>query len=523
MHELRSHPAVLFVLLFLAALGCRAVVRAANLRVRPSIGRGLVLVASLGMTLAYAALVVWYLREPAFFDHAEPTIPAVAAVFGAGKPLYPALDAPERYAHIYGPMLFLAQAAALALLGSSIVVWKIVGVLAILIGLVGSYAVFRRRADVHGALAGTAMCAVVFAAFDNASYWTRPDPLLVLCVVAGLLAAHARNHTASATGLGLVAGIAVNLKFTGPVYLLPVFAIALAEHGTRTVVTAALMAVPVAVAPFLLPNVSPAHYWDYLQLSARNGLVPAKIRQNAEWAAWLAAPLAAVVADAWKAVQVRRGAPAHLLALAASMAIVAVAASKPGGGPYHLLPFVPVLMYAFLWVAPPPFLTGTKKLLCAAFAASALFLALSDQAVIVRTVPARNLEETIAALGRFADQHPGRRIAVGYAGTSYLSHARPEMVFRTRDYLLDAPAVQEHRLSGLPLPESTIRAIDGCRVELWLIPQGAEAFAVPSAYAPDGLAEVFSEAFRRAFFTRHVRIGEAGGFDVWECRGGQAP
>jgi hypothetical protein len=438
--------------------------------------------------------------------------------------LYPALDAPERYAHIYGPALFLLEAAALKLLGPSIGASKTPGAAAILIGLILAYAVFRRRVDSHGAAAATAMCALVFSAFDNVSYWSRSDPLIVLCVVSGLFAAHLRHRALSAIGLGVSAGIAVNLKFTGPLYLLPAFALVVAEHGARAAATAALLAVPVAVAPFLLPNISPGHYWDYVELSARNGLAPARLRQNVEWAAWLAAPLAAVVVGGWKAAQVRKGAPGHLISLALSVAIVTVAAAKPGGGPFHLMPFVPVLMYAFVWMAPAPFLTGMKRSICVAFALTALFLGLSDQALIVRTVPGRNLETAIEDLRRFSDRHAGRRVAVGYAGTSYLSHARPEIVFRTGDYLLDAPAVQEHRLSGLPLPESTIRALLECRVEFWLIPRGAEPFVVPNAYAPQGPAEVFPTEFRDAFLGRYERTGEAGRFDVWECRrGGQSP
>jgi hypothetical protein len=522
MSEATSHPAVLFLLFFLAAVGGSRLFRPVS--VRPPVGRLVLLLASLTIIVAYVALVIWYLRQPAFFDQAEPTIPAVAAVFGAGKPLYPALDAPERYAHIYGPALFLLQAAALKVLGPSIAASKTPGAVAILIGLIAAYAVFRRRADVRGALAGTAMCALVFSTFDNVSYWTRSDPLIVLCVVSGLLAAHLRNRALSALALGVSTGLAANLKFTGPLYLMPAFALALAEHGARTAMTAALLAVPVAVAPFLLPNVSPGHYWDYVEFSARNGLAPARLRQNVEWAAWLAAPLAAVVVGGWKAAQVRKGAPAHLGSIVLSVAVVTVVAAKPGGGPFHLMPFVPVLMYAFLWIAPAPFLTGMKRSICVAFALTALLLGLADQALIVRTVRGRNLATAIADLRRFSDLHAGRRVAVGYAGTSYLSHARLEVVVRTGDYLLDAPAVQEYRLSGLPLPESTIRAILECRVEFWLIPRGAEPFAVPNAYAPQGPAEVFPPEFRDAFLGRYERTGGAGSFDVWECRtGGQEP
>lgn len=522
MSEATSHPAALLLLFFLAAAAGSRLLRAVT--VRPPVGRLVLLLASLTIILAYVALVIWYLRQPAFFDQAEPTIPAVAAVLGAGKPLYPALDAPERYAHIYGPALFLLQAAALSLLGPSIAASKVPGAAAALIGLVAAYAVFRRRVEVRGAVAGTAMCALVFSTFDNASYWTRSDPLIVLCVVSGLFAPHLRNRALSAVVLGVSTGIAVNLKFTGPLYLMPAFALALAEHGARTAMTAALLAVPVAVAPFLLPNVSPGHYWDYVELSARNGLAPARLRQNVEWAAWLAAPLAAVVVGGWKAAQVRKGAPAHLLSLVLSLGIVTVVSAKPGGGPFHLMPFVPVLMYAFLWMAPAPFLTGMKRSICVAFVLTALLLGLTDQSLVIRTVSGRNLEAAIADLRRFSDRHEGRRVAVGYAGTSYLSHARLEVVFRTGDYLLDAPAVQEHRLSGLPLPESTLRAILDCRVEFWLIPRGPEPFAVPSAYAPQGPADVFPPEFRDAFLGRYERAGEAGSFDVWECRvRGQSP
>jgi hypothetical protein len=90
-------------------------------------------------------------------------------------------------------------------------------------------------------------------------------------------------------------------------------------------------------------------------------------------------------------------------------------------------------------------------------------------------------------------------------------------VVRTRDYGLDAPAVQEHRLSGLPLPESTLRAMDECRVEYWLIPIGADAFAVPSAYWPDGPMYVFPDEFRQAFFRRYARTGQTANFTVWQC------
>jgi hypothetical protein len=153
-----------------------------------------------------------------------------------------------------------------------------------------------------------------------------------------------------------------------------------------------------------------------------------------------------------------------------------------------------------------------------AFAIASLAIAVPRQVIFIRTVADRHLERAVADLTRFVVENPTKRSAVGYAGTSYLSHARPVLVFRTGDYLIDAPAVQEHRLSGLEIPAATIKAIDDCRFDYWLLPREAPPFDVPSAYQPLGPPQVFSDQFRSAFIRRHVRIGHTTLFDIWECR-----
>ena len=116
------------------------------------------------------------------------------------------------------------------------------------------------------------------------------------------------------------------------------------------------------------------------------------------------------------------------------------------------------------------------------------------------------------------DAHRSASVGVGYAGTSRWSDARVEAVFRTGDYWLDAPAVQEHRLAGLAILESTIRAVRECRTRYWRIPAAGDPFVVPSAYWPDaGPLRVFSDGFREAFLHSYRRIGETGHFTIWEC------
>src|SRR3954452_8092454 len=112
-YEAAKHPAVVLAVMWpLLAL----LARAWQSRT-PSRWRWAVIALSAPVLVSFAAIVTWYASRAAYFDPAEPTIGAVAFVFGEGKPLYPALAEPERYAHVYGPVLFFVQRAAFAVAG----------------------------------------------------------------------------------------------------------------------------------------------------------------------------------------------------------------------------------------------------------------------------------------------------------------------------------------------------------------------------------------------------------------------
>ena len=512
-----THPAVIAALVWLLLVGVDRFGRFS--RARPAFPRVVFLAAGWTVLLAFGAIVIWYAGQFTYFDRAEPTITAVASVFSAGKPLYPALDAPERYAHIYGPVLFIVHASAMAVVGQSILVSKAVGAVAILGSLWIAHRIFGAQAGAFAAVVASSGCALIYLDFGNATFWTRPDPLLILCVVLGLYATRRGGRIGSLVLVGVATGLAINLKVSGPVYLVPVFALLASRHGGWSAMGAAGIATLVGLAPFLLPNVSMRHYAEYIELSARNGLGAAKMRQNLEWALVLVAPLAAVTFGARVPGPGRRGVALFVGSLATSVAVIAVVAAKPGGGPYHLLPFAPLVAYAALCVPVAVWeRRATARALAAAVMLTALVIAVPRQATLLTTVTDRHLAAAVYDLRNFAGAHPSRRIGVGYAGLSYVSDARPEVVFRTRDYLLDAPAIQEHRLSGLDVPASTIHAIDQCQIDYWLLPTGADPFVVPSAYWPDGPREVFPEEFRRVFFRRYAPTGRTLYFDVWECQ-----
>jgi hypothetical protein len=509
-----SHPTVILAALWLAL----AIADAARRRLGWSgseFASVLFVTFGLGFVAAYLAIAVWYAASLSYFDPAEPTIAAVAAAFRAGHTLYPALDAPERYAHIYGPVLFLTHASAFAMFGSGILVSKAVGAVAIVLALGASFHVYRERAGIYAAMLATAVGVTVYLAFNNVTFWSRPDPLLILCAAFGLLATRLRSPRGSMVLLGAATGVAANLKVTGVLYLLPAVAMSVAAHGARAVTLAAAVAALTAIAPFLVSGVSIANYWDYLALSARNGVNAGRLRQNAEWLVYLGAPAAALAWSAWRRGSITPHLRAGLLALAPATLLIAIVSAKPGGGPFHLLPFVPVLGYVVLNV-PRTAWGPASRTLALAFAITSVAFAIPRQLIFVSTMVNRDLTPAVDAIRKFAEAHPGESIAVGYAGTSDLSFARPEAVFRTGDYFLDVPAIQEHRLAGLPLPDATRLALVQCRAQYMLLPPGTTAFTVQSAYYPDGPRDVFPEEFRAEFLRRYRRIG-SDVFDIWRC------
>lgn len=477
--------------------------------------------AALTLLAIYAAIAIAYAVTDHFFDPAEPTMPAVGWIAVHGQPVYPALDAAERYAHVYGPLAFLLPGVALRLFGASLLVAKGLGVATALAALGLTFLTLRRTPPaILGrsglALTATAACAVVFLDFRDYTFWTRPEPFLLLLVAAAVWVVSARLGLVGAVGVGILAGLAVNFKITGALYLLPIVIALAVRDGWSMVPASAASALVVAILPFLLPNVSLSHYVDWLRLSAGNGVVGSTLRQDAEWTIFLLLPLAALDARA-----LRR--PTGI-ALIASMGLVAVAGAKPGGGPYHLLPFVPVIAWLAVeaWRRPadrqtPPLRVPAAVLLLAA-SVIAVALAILQQVSFHRVMYERASSSEAADLRTFLAAHRGQTVHVGHGRADVLTFVRPLAVFASGVYVLDAPAVQEHQRAGLPLPAATLEAVRSCRIDIWLLPKGSPPFEGANRYAPAEMPALFPAPFVEAFEARYVRVDATRYFDVWRCR-----
>ncbi len=526
-----GRPLLLFLILFLGVLALRAVLRGVG-RSRPdarTIGRAAWIVTIAGALAlpAYVASAIWYASEWHFFDNAEATMISVGWLFHAGQPIYHAVDAPERYTLIYGPLTYIVHGVALSVFGPGIGVSKALSALAALASLALTFFAARREAPAARAAIVTGIYALLLLIFRNYSFWTRPEPFQLCTAAASLLFAAGGRGPAAAIAAGVASGMLWNFKITGPLYTLPVLALLYRRSGWRNTVLAAGAAAIVFAAPFVaFSNVSLLHYVEWIRLSARTGLLFYLVRQNLEWTAFLLLPLLLSFHHSI-AGQRRRSSnePAVTIALVAGMIGVVIVAAKPGAGPYHLMPFLPVIAYLVACNTSSVQLNSTISpgvaQAAVAFVVVASIVAIAQQAQLVVTVGKRRALQEIADVEAFASGHQGT-VELGYGSTEALSFARPVLTFRNNFYLLDQPAIREHQLAGIELPQATVDAIARCQVSYWLVPKGEAPFSGLNSYTAVLLRPLYSEDFRSAFLATHARSGETRYYDVWQCKPGAA-
>jgi hypothetical protein len=146
-----------------------------------------------------------------------------------------------------------------------------------------------------------------------------------------------------------------------------------------------------------------------------------------------------------------------------------------------------------------------------------------QQASFFATLADGHAAEEVRDLRAFLDRHPG--IVAQMADSPYdrPTFVRPLLTFASGVYLIDPPAVQEHQLSGAPLPQATLAAIRACRADAWLVPADTMPFTGRNRYPQMALAPLFPDRFRETFHTAYARAERIGHYDVWRCRGGRTP
>ncbi len=534
LNQLLGLPVLLFLVLLPFVLAAVAILRTwGSTRYATTalnyLALGLLAAAILGL-LYFASI---YLISLAFTDHIEPNTAVVAWLYANGGQIYHPVDAAERYSFLYGPLAYITTGLFYQAFGASTLTAKLAGFVCLLLSmLVLGYAVRRRYPDRwFPCIVALGYFSLIALFFKNHSFWSKPDPFMILAVGVGLVACLMANRRGAWLLLGVALGLAVNAKITGAIYFLPLLAWQFERDGIRAVLVCGLTALLVAVLPFLSPAISLLNYIAWLQFAGDHGLSIGLLIQNFLFILFACIPVLLFLLWQKRVEGVMSMLAGHKLVMSASIVavlLILVAASKPGSGPHHFLPFLPLL--AFLTAgAVKVAQAGRGRWTAYAFwgPVAAMLIATSLKAgfsfyygvrVVNSQAGAIKLIDEVASI---AAKYPDRNVYMGYGdGSRYTrTFVRNYLAYAGHPYFIDAPALMDFQLSGIEIPQATIDRMLADNTAVWLIPEGEEPFTILNWYFRFGEGYLFSDAFRDAFSRAFRKQYSATYFDVYVGNG----
>jgi hypothetical protein len=462
------------------------------------------------------------LTTPAYTDHIQPQVAAVSWYFAEGHPLYHNATAPEAYSMLYGPYLYIITALSEKFLGPTIFFSKFPSIVASGVTLVVLFIVFHKRTTTPRALLASGLYAALMVALGCFMWTVRSDAFLCLFVAIGLWAALSKSKTAPIL-LGVVIGVCTNLKLHAFVYFLPLLWLAARTGYTRKSWLVAGGGVMVALAlPFIaLPNVSLANYLWILRGAAGHGLDRSLAWGNLAWAGSAIAVLLGWTTMVWmhNASATREYLRAQIplfCMMALSLLLVLVPASKIGGGPYHLLPWLMPLLYMSIempsvrlsavegrsrWTL--ALSAGVFSWLLCCFWSGSILCYFQIQTMSQQKAWAVSVKTDLNGIL----QHQGKnyRILMGLGDNNSNKYPkmRPWLVFAGEPIGFDSSALMDLQLGGIYRADlrrlvAAMAAPDAHGLPLlWLIPKGTKPFSVISSYPRMG--PLFDDDFRATF------------------------
>jgi len=469
-----------------------------------------------GICLAAATLLFLYVRyvsSGGYYDHVEGSVVIPGYTYLHGSPLYEFQDGEPRFATLYGPLAYLIQALAMAVLGPYVISGKIFSGLALLATVVLLFGHFRRHATFRQSCNGMLLLLGGLVLFAPISFWVRPDPFETLLVAVAVVAVDRRW---SVVGVGVCIGLAANFKIHAFAYFIPVIFELHRRQGVQGLVGAAGFAWAAFVTPFLLPNVLMPDYLISLAEQAGRPTPAPKLILPAIWAVLLLCfPIIfALVSETHSR---SRKDMVYVWATFGTIVLLLYPATMPGAGPYHFMPLLPVLADVYMRMGPSNI---RARLFPWMILFNGLYFASQSLGVPRMVADWRVIAGEAVAL---AQSKPDRSVQIGFgdnlASYNIMQLSRVMLTLNGYPPLIDAQVLMELGAVHIDGSKRWIRYLTQCRGGLWLLPAGEAPFAMPSYYPRKG---VFSRAFRQAFRANYRRTGTEGYFDLWECTHGTA-
>jgi len=474
-------------------------------------------------------LTTWYLYCPAYLDHIEASVASNVHYLLAGRPLYPPLDSYSFSGLLYGPLLAELNALGYVVLGDSFGA-KLTGWLAGWSAVAALITLSWRAARGTASLAALTYALAFLFSLGAGFTAGRAEPLLLLFAACSLVVALNLKGLSGLSALGLLCGAAMGLKAHAAVSLVPCIFVwgsgrSLQQWRQEWKILTVCFGSAVLIAlvlPFLPQNVSAAGYFHYLMLAAKHGLSLDLFGRNCAFLLGLWAPILLLAGGFQPLRQARRTWLGFALTLLGSECIVLVAASKPGAGIHHFIPFLAphVLLFQELYGFTPaaggftPAVRGRAALALTAAVLGMITPTFQTFGSLIafdlrRTEQVRERDELL----EFALRFPRGMLGVG-DDTSYpLANLRPWLTARGVSQT-DYGAFMDLELSGVT-DEPLRSAFSRCAIPFVYVPRPGPPFTLKSNYRPRPL---FSDTLRREFAVRYARVQEGVYFDVFACQ-----
>jgi len=460
------------------------------------------------------SLAVGYLIFPNYFDHAEPTVATLGQIVQEGGLAYPSGDQWQFMGLIYGPGIYLSNSIAM-LVGDPILGSKLSGALAYVVSLL----VLWQR--LPSPISRSALVLIFF--FYEFGFWNRPESyLLLLSTLSVALVLKSPSWGVLCTGI--LAGIATTFKFTGFLFFIPVTLLLLMQgHSLRQLWVAIFAGLAVALAPYALSSFSLSNHLAYVQSLASQTLSEGLFHRNIAYSLFSILPIAWL----WTAMSKANSSKNHygvmILVVIVTEFLVCVLASKPGAGPHHLLPGLPIKLWLIHELSRSQDVNGHRSL---------RFLGLvlwSMSLYYIAYGYPKFLKNHFVSVDYLEGQYKARKELHSllkkfpnlYVGVTDSTHANYSLSF-FRPYAfgpeyadkLDPVAFMEVSFTTNIDDRRFVSKIQTCSYPFIILPSNGQPFTLLNFYTNKPL---FSDELRRVFAREYRLIEKGTYFHIFEC------
>ena len=212
----------------------------------------------------------------------------------------------------------------------------------------------------------------------------------------------------------------------------------------------------------------------------------------------------------------------YAILIGCGLLVTSVLGAKSGAGSYHLIPFLVPVLHLYFWLRSDPSSTLDTQFgnFAAAWVVTTLLLSSTHLRSVIHEFRATALgARSVAEVEQTARTLRGHTYQVGIGADFLDPRTRYAYIptFEGQLYTVSGAAIRDLQFGGVAIPEATIRDLDFCKTESWLIPHGDEPFSAQNSYF-ETPHPAFDDSFRTAFRKNYHKVTTGVLYDTWSCK-----